>query len=136
MFNRLVRKAKNRCTKIDNPAKPVSYHQLQVLVRKNGMRCRCELCEPSSYRFHCFYQFSHQKFKLHERLEVNKYGHACYMRPMLRADSSSKPEMMHLARSIVEYFDRPWEYMNDEQLEAREMLLKWLASRRDTLQTR
>jgi hypothetical protein len=135
MFSRNVQKIKTRNTQIDIPPTRESIHQLEVLVRNNGARCTWDLCDPSRYRFNCFYQRSHQGFKLHEQIEVNKYRYSCYTNLLLEADSTTKPELMHLARTIVEYFDRLWEYINNEQLDAREMLLKWIAHRKDILHT-
>jgi hypothetical protein len=36
---------------------------------------------------------------------------------------------MHLTRTAIEYFDRPWEYMNYRQSSAREAVLKWIHGR-------
>jgi hypothetical protein len=38
---------------------------------------------------------------------------------------------MYLARTAIEYFDRPWEYLNNVQLLARENLLRWIDGRSD-----
>jgi len=37
-----------------------------------------------------------------------------------------KAEIMHLARTAIAYFDMPWEYMNDQQLDARRNFLYWI----------
>jgi hypothetical protein len=39
---------------------------------------------------------------------------------------------MHLSRTAIEYFDRPWEYLNDQELQARENLLRWIDERLDS----
>lgn len=40
---------------------------------------------------------------------------------------------MHLTRNIITYFDRPWEYLNDEQLAARDWFLGWCRGRREDM---
>jgi hypothetical protein len=37
---------------------------------------------------------------------------------------------------MCEYFEVSWEYLNDEQLLAKEELLKWIANRKDMMDAR
>jgi hypothetical protein len=59
-------------------------------------------------------------------MDVNKYGCNVYQPPKWEY---RRQEVMQLTRMAIEVFDRPWEYMNDRQLSARETLLKWARGR-------
>jgi len=109
---------------------PESVQQFEALVWAEDMPCICEDCQPAMYDKKNCTQRSHTKFCLNEHLDVNKYGKIVFQPPDLRAHSKRKPEITHLAKTIIMYFDRPWEYMNDRQLQARENLLKWIGPRR------
>lgn len=110
--------------------RPKSVQQFEALVWAEDMPCICEDCHPAIYdRKNCT-QRSHTRFCLNEHLDVNKYGKIVFQPPDLLAHSKRKPETTHLAKIIITYFDRRWEYMNDRKMQARENLLKWIGPRR------
>lgn len=109
---------------------PDSIYALEKLVCAINVACICDMCQPTLYgRLSCLY--SHQKFNLNQNFDVNKCGYNVYQPLPLNAYASAKPELMHIARTIIEYFDRPWGYMNERQLGARGSLLKWISRRDD-----
>lgn len=70
---------------------------------------------------------------MNENLRLNKNGQIAYAPWDLSMFEfeDNKPELMHLTRAIIQYFDRPWEDMNNQQLNAKEELLRWIAKRLD-----
>jgi hypothetical protein len=117
--------------KDEGPA-PDCVYQLESRVWNNDVTCTCDICQSVLYSDSKCPGGPHQKIKLHEHHDVNKYGYTVYQPPLL--DPRRKKVQLgstHLPRTIVEYFDRLWEYLNDRQLLARESLLKWVSGRRD-----
>lgn len=110
---------------------PNAIRELETYFWDKDVPCTCDLCQPKLYgRSNCSTRF-HKIFSLRHSLDTNKYGYIVFQPPPLRASAEQPPELMHLARTLIEYFDRPWEYMNDRQLAAREGLLKWVDGRAD-----
>jgi hypothetical protein len=108
--------------------RPNSIQQLEALVWKENVPCTCDICQPLLYgKKNCHVQ--HPKAVFSDILELNKYGRIAYSTPRMLAMTAEKPELMDLVRTTIQYFDRPSEYLNDQQLNAREALLKWIGRR-------
>jgi hypothetical protein len=119
---------------------PNTISSLETLVWSANLPCQCDICSPEIYTDGKCVLRTHLRFNLHKNLVVNKYGYIAYQAPKFGPHDTHKSrgihrlyktECMHLARTAIEYFDRPWEYLNDEQLQSRENLLRWIDGRTD-----
>jgi hypothetical protein len=93
--------------------KPDSIQQLEAMVWKANVPCTCDICQPQLYGKKNCSRPKHLTITLSENLEFNKYGRIVYSPPKIEPLAVVLPELMHLARTMIQYFDRPWEYLND-----------------------
>jgi hypothetical protein len=99
------------------------------MVWNANVLCTCDICQPRLYgKKNCSWP-KHLTITLSENLEVNKYDRIVYSPPSIEPLAVVLPELVHLARTMIQYFDRPWGYLNDQQLNARERLMQWWAAR-------
>ncbi|KAF2128201.1 hypothetical protein P153DRAFT_405539, partial [Dothidotthia symphoricarpi CBS 119687] len=90
-------------------------------------KCTCDLCNPAPHTSFWNCPSPHFHIKLKTDITPNWYEKPCY-RP-LQLGTIFRCEAMHLAQTVVEYFDKPKEDLNTLQLEALHELNKWLKPR-------
>ena len=111
------------------PPQPTTIKEFEALAWSVNADRLCDICSPELYTSeNCLIRGDrhHLRFHLHKDLIINKYGYTAYRPLDFGPNGLYKAEVMHLARTAIQYFDRPWEYLNDQQLLARENLLRWI----------
>jgi hypothetical protein len=101
-----------------HPPSHETIEDLESLVRQQATPCTCDICQPDRYSRASCARWTHWRFDLHNNLTTNKLGHTVFAPAKKPSGFSWPPQMMHLTRSLIAYFDRPWEYLNDDQLTA------------------
>jgi hypothetical protein len=119
-------------SKSDYPI-PQTMKELEALCWAINAKCTCDICVPDTYTNLKCSKLIHILHRSNEELGMNKYGYTCFRPPPLAIYRSHPPPISWLTRILWGYFDVSWEYLNYEQLLAREELLKWIANRKDMM---
>jgi hypothetical protein len=110
--------------KLPRPDEPADLRKL-IEAQDPQPPCSCDICDPARYKAHrnCpLFLHSHPKLKISR--DKNQYGNECY-KP-LHLNSALRGEALELARTTIQYFDRPFDQLNNTQLAALHSLQEWI----------
>ena len=106
---------------------PDTLDGLRALIEAQDPQpaCNCDQCDPRFCKSHwnCeMHPHDHPKLKLDST--KNEFGNQCY-KP-LKMNVELRAEAMELTRTVVKYFNRPLESLNNTQLAALMNLQIWV----------
>jgi hypothetical protein len=121
---------------MSGPPRPTTYQDMEAIIYAENAPCRCDICKPHLYRPERNSTICcpprHYEVKL--KFQKNRMGHITY-RPFLEHSMGYACEVMNLTRRVIEYMDRSYLYMNDEQQHGVDQFVAWAVKRRTDITT-